>query len=259
MRGNNRKGMVLQPRDIRLLKELDPMRVIDREQAKVVAGFGSTTRANTRLLRLTRAGVLKRMFIGTIGSGQKAIYTISGKGQALVEARLPGLPFRPTHNLVASPFLLHQLKINEIYLTVKHRAISLENVRFRRWIAFHKSLSESLSLIPDGYCELDVAGNVKAMFVEVDLGQEDSSIWMKKVQRYLQLALSGQFTQMFRNPQFRVLIITSTERRADNIRKTAAKLTDKIFWFASFEAIHRDGFWSSIWLRPTGDQRHPLF
>ena len=56
MTGNNGKGIVLQERDRHLLKELAVMRVIDREQAKCVAGFGSTTRANNRLLALTRPG-----------------------------------------------------------------------------------------------------------------------------------------------------------------------------------------------------------
>ena len=36
MTGNNR-GLVLQPRDRRLLEELAVMRVVDREQAKTVA------------------------------------------------------------------------------------------------------------------------------------------------------------------------------------------------------------------------------
>jgi FlaA1/EpsC-like NDP-sugar epimerase len=46
------------------------MRVVDREQAKIVAAFGSTTRANARLLALTRAGLLRRFFLGTRGGGQ---------------------------------------------------------------------------------------------------------------------------------------------------------------------------------------------
>ena len=45
--------------------ELAVMRVIDREQAKVVAGFGSTTRANARLLKLTRAGTPEAVLYGS--------------------------------------------------------------------------------------------------------------------------------------------------------------------------------------------------
>ena len=50
MTGTKRPGFVLQDRDRHLLSELAVMRIADREAAKVVAGFTSTTRANTRLL-----------------------------------------------------------------------------------------------------------------------------------------------------------------------------------------------------------------
>src|ERR1700722_8144317 len=58
MAGNKRTSIMLQERDLRLLEALDSMRVIDREQASVVAGFRSRTRANERLLALTQAGYL---------------------------------------------------------------------------------------------------------------------------------------------------------------------------------------------------------
>ena len=70
MAGNNRTSLVLQERDRRLLEALESMRVVDREQAKVVCGFRSTRRANARLLALTRAGFLKRAFVGS----RQAVY-----------------------------------------------------------------------------------------------------------------------------------------------------------------------------------------
>src|ERR1700747_1288720 len=64
MAGNKPSGVVIQERDRHLLRELAVMRVIDRDQAKRVAGFGSTTQVNARLLRLTRAGLRRRFFLG---------------------------------------------------------------------------------------------------------------------------------------------------------------------------------------------------
>src|SRR5258708_34280618 len=60
MSGNRSAGIILQERDRRLLAELDVMRIMDRESAKVAVGFKSTTRANTRLLVLTKSGLLRR-------------------------------------------------------------------------------------------------------------------------------------------------------------------------------------------------------
>src|SRR5258708_3278284 len=92
MTGNRRKtGLVLQDRDRRLLAELGGMRIVDREQTKLVAGFQSTTRANARLLKLTRARLLNRFFVGSIGAGRKAIYTLSPRGGALINAEYRGI------------------------------------------------------------------------------------------------------------------------------------------------------------------------
>ena len=90
MNGNN-VGIILQDRDRHLLRELAVMRVVDREQAKCVAGFGSTTRANTRLLALTRAGLLRRFFLGTTASGRKALYSLAKRGAELVQVPHRGL------------------------------------------------------------------------------------------------------------------------------------------------------------------------
>jgi hypothetical protein len=73
------------------------------------------------------------------------------------------------------------------------------------------------------------------------------------------MALSGAFTQLFQQPQFRVLVIATTDRRLRNIRAAIAKATDKIFWLSTFEQIKQHGFWSPVWLRPTGEQKLPLF
>src|SRR6266478_6830045 len=101
MTGNNHKGIVLQDRDRHLLRELGIMRVIDREQAKCVAGFGSTRRANSRLLILARAGLLRRFFLGTKGGGQKALYTLSASGAKRVNVPFRGLRRRSDEVLVA--------------------------------------------------------------------------------------------------------------------------------------------------------------
>jgi hypothetical protein len=258
MNGNNRRGLVLQARDLNLLQELDTMRVIEREQAKLVAGFGSTTRANTRLLALTKAGLLRRTFFGTVGSGHKAVYALTAKGAVAVGAKLGELAFKPADHLVGSPFLLHQIEINKIYLALKYRPLPQEGMRLIHWRVFREPILAAFSLIPDGYFELETSAGVRAMFVEVDLGTETNRVWRKKVQMYLHLALSGQFQREFGQSQFRVLVIAPSGRRLEGIRRLASQSTNKIFWFASLEFINRDGFWSAAWLRPAGGQRQPL-
>jgi hypothetical protein len=257
MPGIKQIGVVLQERDRHLLTELGLLRIIDREAAKVVAGFQSTRRANCRLLQLTRAGLLRRFFVGSVAHGRKAVYTLSAKGADLVSARFAGIQ-RPSNRLVVGDrFVEHQSGINQVYLSVKY--FPAPDVRLGRWLTFSRSLSEAIKLTPDGYFESQQSGEmVRAAFLEVDLGTEALTIWQQKTAYYLQLALSGEFQKRFHQPQFRVLVVCNSERRVHNIRTAIAKQTDKIFWFSTFALIERSDFWSPVWLRPTGVQRLAL-
>src|SRR6266478_6155465 len=172
MTGNNHKGIVLQDRDRHLLRELGIMRVIDREQAKCVAGFGSTRRANSRLLILARAGLLRRFFLGTRAGGQKALYALSPTGAKLVDVPFRGP--RRAHNevLIADFFVTHQLCINQIYCALKYRPIPILEVKFLQWLSFYEPLDPGNRLIPDGYLEVITPYKTVAAFLEVDLGHE---------------------------------------------------------------------------------------
>ncbi len=257
MTGNRRVGIILQERDRLLLSELAVMRVMDRETATLVAGFGVPRRANARLRQLTLAGLLRRFFIGSVAHGRKAIYTLAAKGAKLVNAKLGGIHRTSGRLVLGETFVAHQSGINQIYLALKYRALP-SGVRFNRWVTFRQSISEAVKLTPDAYFELESTGQLRAGFLEVDLGTEALSEWQKKTAYYVQLAVSGEFQNRFRQPQFRVLVVASSDRRIANIRATVAKSTDKIFWFTTFENINRDGLWSPVWLRPSGDQRHSL-
>jgi hypothetical protein len=68
----------------------------------------------------------------------------------------------------------------------------------------------------------------------------------------------GDFQQLFSRSQFRVLVITTSNQRLQNLRAAIAKLTDKIFWFGTLEIISPPQFWNAVWLRPTGEQLQSL-
>jgi hypothetical protein len=246
MTGSSKSRIILQDRDHRLLEELETMRVVDREQAKVVAGFGSTTRANTRLLALTRTGLLKRTLLG----GNRAAYQLASTRTSHVA--------KPVSKTNVVLFCEHQLAINELYLTVRYRPIPVVNVRCQLWRRFVETISKSFPLIPDAYFELTVPTGVLPSFLEVDLGTEALPILRRKFQLYLQLATSGEFPALFSQPRFRVLVLTTTDRRVENLRQVASKLTDKIFWFSTVREATRDGFWQASWLRPTGIEKLTL-
>lgn len=257
MSGNNR-GIIIQDRDRHLLKEVGVMRVIDREQTKCVARFGSTTRANSRLLLLAHGGFLRRFFLGTVGGARKAIYALSPKGAALVGVPYRG-PRRATDQTLAGDFFTaHQLRINEVYCTLKYHPIPVVDAHFVRWLSFYEPLHSGIPLIPDGYAEVATPAKNLAMFLEVDLGNESRTVWLRKVQSYVRYAVSGNFSEQFHQPQFRTLVIANSERRMASLRTATLTATDKIFWFTTLDAIDQDGFWSPIWRRAADEAPQSL-
>ena len=140
MTGIKHEGIVLQDRDRHLMRELATMRVIDREQAKCAAGFMSTRRANSRLLTLTRAGLLRRFFLGTRGGGQKALYALSPTGAKLVDVPFRGPRRAQNQVLVADFFVTHQLSINQIYCVLKFEPVSIPKASFGKWQSFYEPL-----------------------------------------------------------------------------------------------------------------------
>jgi hypothetical protein len=252
-----KKGLVLQERDLRLFRELAVMRVIDREQAKLAAGFTSTTRANARLLALTEAGLLRRFFLGTTGGGQKALYALSEKSAQIAQVPMRGPRRRRDEALVADFYVQHQLTVNLLYCHLKF-GILPPGVTFSRWLAFFEPLTAGLRLVPDGYVELGTPTGVVSSFLEVDLGHESLKIWKGKVRNYLQLALSGDYERWFGQMRFRVLVLANSDRRLHSIRKAVAPVTEKLFWFAKLDSVAGDGFFAPVWFRPVGNDQQPF-
>ena len=258
MTGNRRRGMVLQERDRHLLRELGTLRIVDRNQAKTVAGFGSDSRTNRRLRTLTDAGLLKRFFLGTRVAGQKAIYSLSQKGALLVGVPHRGLQRRKEESLVADFFVEHQLTVNEIYCALKYQAALPLGVTLVEWQAFYRPVAPGSRLIPDGYFVLRSRLRAIAAFVEVDLGHERRAVWREKVRTYSDFAVSGEYERRCGNKQFRVLVITTTERRLESLRTTVASTTSKIFWFSTLQAVRAYGPCAAIWRRSKGAEFEPL-
>ncbi len=255
MIGSSRRAIIVQDRDRELLRELAVLRVIDRDQAKQVAGFNSTTRANARLLALHRAGLLKRFFLGTVGGARKALYAASPKGAALVGVPCRGPRRSENETLLTDFFTTHQLATNDVLLAARRGLQSEGSGKFIRWETFNEPLVKAIPLIPDGYVEVRHGSNTFAAFLEVDLGHETKAVWRKKVEHYVRYALLGEFPKRFRHPRFRVLVVAPSDRRVLSLRGATAEVTEKIFFFATLAAIRQKGFWASVWQRP----RNPDF
>jgi hypothetical protein len=248
--GNDGAGLVIQQRDVELLRELDHLRVTDRDDARLIAGFRSRTRVNSRLLKLSRAGLLLRKAAGTTSGGHKFLYALSPRG-----ARYIGRPFRApiwnNHTTLAwSPSLEHQLTLNRVYLALKQPPAAL-GICLKHWRTFSTPISATARLIPDAYAELQTGIGCLPVFVEVDRGTESLRIIRQKIAAYIDLATSSAFTRIFRHERFRVALFAPSLRRLKTIRHQIALKTDKLFWLSVFASNPTQTFWDRSWLRPS--------
>lgn len=257
MVGNEISGVILQERDRHLIRELAIMRFVDIEQAKVVCGFGSYNRTHDRLSRLVVAGVLRRFYMATPAGGRTVLFCATPLAAELTGEQLRAPKRRSRHLLTADLFASHQMALNQVYLSFRYGSPP-SRVAFKNWRSFSQPLSKQCLLTPDGYIEIATEEVTKAMFVEVDLSTESRTVWQKKIASYVQLAVSGEFTALLRQPRFRVLVVSESHRRMENLRALAAKTTDKIFRFSTLALIKASGPFSPIWLRPVGQQTELL-
>jgi hypothetical protein len=257
MTGNKPVRVVATTRDLDLLARLAEARILDREQIQIVAGIRRVNRANDRLHRLHATGVIRRHFLGTAAGGRKAIYSLSPKGARLISHEKAWRFQHPEDELlIGDSFTAHQTAVNWVWISARYKRP--DGVEFLRWLNFQEPLTPALPLIPDGYFEIQAEGEIRAQFVEVDLGTESGKVWERKVQLYVKLATSGEFARIFHRDRFRVLVTAPTERRLANIRQTVSKQTSKLFFFLDNTTINRDGLYAPLWLRPDGATKQSL-
>jgi len=254
MAGTKKRVIVVQPRDLQLMRAMTVMRLIDREQARVVAGFRSVTRANARLLLLFQAGYLRRTFVGSVGCGRKAIYALTTSGALLIGIE-PAMLKQPVGNIRQGQlYYEHQLKLNQIYLQLRGLREVTPSHQLLSWQTFSRPIVPNLPLIPDAYCLVETSSGNLACFIEADLGTETRRIWKQKVSVYYSLAVSGEFERHFHQKQFRVLVVTTSQRRIRHLQEVIRQQTEKMFFLISFEDLQRDGLLGAKWYRPRGNE-----
>jgi hypothetical protein len=250
-----KRVVVITERDRTLLEKLLVFRVVNREQASQIASYSSIGRANKILLRLVRAGMLNRFWMATEVGGVGALYALSRKAIQLIGAQVRPIKRKADALLATDFFVVHQLAINSVLLNAIGKK---PNITASRLLTFRSVLSKNIPLLPDAYFELGHEAVIHPMFLEVDLGNESLKVLEKKALLYLSFAASGEFQLQFKQLRFRVLIVCSSDRRLENIRRAISKHTNKLFRLSTLNAINSDGLFAPVWLRPEGVEKQSL-
>ncbi len=250
------KGMVLTERDRQVVTAVTDFQVLQREQLVRLGLFGSKTRANVRLLRLTKTGYLSRRYLPAVAGTNRALYypgPLAGDllGRPLETARKE----RARTKLLSDLFLEHQLRLTDVRLSFLAQQPLCQ---IDRWLSDVVLRQMNLPLIPDAYIEYRLTDKSFAAFIEFDRGTETLTRWDGKARGYLSLAASGRYQTAFNRKFFRVLVLAHSTKRLAHLRSSILRHTDRIFWFTTLAQLVEAGPFGHIWFRPRGDEFHSL-
>lgn len=227
------KPIAITERDRRLLLEVDRFGFVTREQLIRLGLFGSKTRANERLKKLTDAGLLRTRPQALPQRGVRLVYSAGPQG-AGGRGKVP----------VSDMLLAHQLGLGDIRIAFERTTALI------RWLSDRELAVLKPGVVPDGFVEYRHRELTYAGFVEYDRGTEALSRIERKVHAYLDLAFSGRFERMFSLSFFRVLLVTDSARRLHTLSQATARITDRIVRLTTLEELTRLGVPASIWRRP---------
>jgi protein involved in plasmid replication-relaxation len=225
-----------------------------------------SSRCQHRLRMLFQHGYLKRYQpLGARGEGRRPlVYLLDKTGaQWLRNNRRSGEEepgWNPKRNHVDWPFLDHLLATNDVRLSVE-LASRPERVELVRWIDEQQLRSQEMrdyvivpegrykvAVIADGYFHLSDGQYAYHHFLEVDMATETVGLpplsrnrktFARKVQAYLAYYRSGQYAQRYATQAMRVLVVTTSSRRMQNLRQVTESVGGGAqFWFTTLSLLN---------------------
>jgi len=280
--------MQLTDRDIGIVDAVYRHRVMAADQIEALLFPSSTSRGKRsicqrRLQLLFHHGFLNRIVPPLVlGEGRKPyVYAVDENGADII-ANIQGidrgdLAWRPKQNELGGRFLNHLLHIalvriifeilSEKRKLVLHRWLGeheLNKEPFNQMVPYILQGRKKIRIFPDGYFLMSPMTKPKNghCFLEIDMGTESNKQWAHKIKAYDHYRESGESVTHFHTTKFRVLVVTTTEKRLRNlIKATRGASGSNRFWFTTFE--HFD-LWQPykvlepIWNLPVRSETIPL-
>jgi len=204
-----------------------------------------------------------------LGEGTRpVIYTLAPKGARLLgsqgglidEAGERAIP-KATFNRKASPlFYEHTIRRNDFQLALTLACRQAPNVEVLFWrqdrsikdaVTFLNgngktpAILRKVPLFADGFFGLEVKDRKLYFFVEIDRGTTDNKRFLTKMKGYYHLWLQRRHVKRYGIENFRVLVVTTSKARMENLIQTAKKVRQGnggsgLFWFTTFDRYSTD-------------------
>jgi hypothetical protein len=274
---NERPSFRLTDRDCRIVKAVNDCVVLRTDQVQTLE-FNSASPTYERLEKLFHYEYLNRHFITQVASApasSKLVYSITPLSATLL-ANVYGYsdtdinyPGRAVSNWQT---LQPILAVNDFRVHLMRASREHEGFELVRWIpekefrahpdfVYVKASQEKTKkkpVYPDGYAVLNTPLGEARFFVEIDSGTEGLEQFRSQIEIYQAYMLSGQYEERFESKALRIVIVTNSEKRLQNLRRVISKVgTKNPYWLttasvATWQTILRD----KIWYKVTDDEKH---
>lgn len=261
----------LQERDLELLELLFLHRAATRDQLLAFGLFDSQSRLNRRLKQLGDAKLLRRLPLRPISFGFQSVYGISSGSVDLLVSRL-GLA-REEIALVARrgaapSFAEHTLRLVDLRLEIA-KACEAAGISVDTYLAEplcrHEYSTGSNGhwqqhiLKPDAFTQLRSGDRRWNAFLELDLAHVSGKQIRQAILGYRRYRALGLFAEVYGEPEFELLFITSGGRgRLATLKTLAQDGTSPKIRFTTLDLLEKQGFLQSIWETPWTDARAKL-
>ncbi|MFZ1685521.1 MAG: replication-relaxation family protein [Candidatus Zixiibacteriota bacterium] len=213
-------------RDQLLLTKLAEYRVLSTEQIRYLC-FPSVNRARKRMVHLYRHGLVSR-FAPPVQRGDGSsqfLYRITNKGMGLL-AGISASRIRVPRGVTASQSD-HALRINDVRINLELASRTRDDLAMNFWkfdrdvkITVPVTLNHRLAhvpVIPDANFGLRIQDKDLNYMLEVDRGTAPLTRIRTKLEAYLTLWQSRPLMVQLGVPTFRLLWITASQRRMQNL------------------------------------------
>ncbi len=288
-RVDNPPAMRLTGRDKKIILAIYEYRLLSAPQVESLffqsaKPRGRQTSCQRRLQLLFHHGYLDRLLMPVVlGEGRAPyIYVLDELGADLVAYELGVdralIQWRPQNNQIGHPFVNHSLAVNDFRVAVNLLSQS-GHFLIKQWIGeaefrtrvlqsrvpFRMRGARVIRNYPDGYFSLIPSQDKQEahFFLEMDQGTMSNKKWQDKVQAYREFRSRGLSEIHFGTRNFRLLTVTTNDRRLQNLKRATEKVGgDHFFWFTTQDCLdiwQPNTLLSSIWQVATQGERVALF
>lgn len=294
-----RKGLVLMERDLELVLSVYKYRYLSITQAQVLH-FPSAQTATRRIRLLSQGGYLATFRVP--GVSERLIMLTEKGAEVVAEHLLVPLSDLGLAGVRKKPkdyyFLKHFLAVSDFRISLTRACAERPEVELLGFIPEHLTATSGrgdlhryirsvvsdverprakITHTPDGVFALKRGPKTALFFLEIDRGTEVLSNpnrgFLKMIRFYLNYLVDGgyhRYQDDFRVSEpfnaFRVLTVTTSAKRLENIRTVGGRLlfepahAKRFLWLATEEVIDKDQVFSPCWasLDPEDEKRYAL-